>query len=101
MKPEAQRPLAPEETELRVSETFPVDMAPEEFAGRDGYGWMDFPVARYRYRDERLDAWIQQVSVILRDPAALRECQAKYLTPAERQYMQRYLQDDNEALDDD
>lgn len=95
------RALASEETEGRVKETFPVDMAPEEFAARDGYGWLDFPFARYRYRDAELDAWIQAVNEILKSPSRLRECQAKYLTPAERRLIDRYLQDNDESLDDE
>lgn len=96
-----ERPLASEETEGRVKETFPVDMAPEEFAARDGYGWLDFPFARFRYRDAELDQWIQRVGEILRQPDQLRECQSKYLTPAEMQLIRRYLEDDNENLDAD
>lgn len=94
------RPWASEETEGRVRETFPVDMSPEEFAARDGYGWLDFPFARYRFRDEALDRWIQEVGAILRQPDKLRECQAKYLTPGEMQLIRKYLQDD-EILDGD
>jgi len=95
-----ERPLASEETEKRVKETFPIDVAPEEFAARDGYGWLDFPFSRYRYRDLELDQWIQAVSVILHSPEKLRECQAKYLTPAEKRLIDRYMQDDDERLDD-
>ncbi len=96
-----ERALASEETEGRVKETFPIDMAPEEFAARDGYGWLDFPFARYRYRDANLDEWIQAVNKILQSPAKLRECQAKYLTPAEMRLINKYLQEDDESLDDD
>lgn len=94
------RPWAPEETEARVKETFPVDILPEEFAARDGYGWLDFPFARYRYRDTRLNDWIQAVYAILQSPEALRACQDKYLTPAEKQLIHKYMQDDDERLDD-
>jgi hypothetical protein len=48
MSDAAERPLASEETENRVKETFPVDVSPEEFAAKDGYGWLDFPFGRYR-----------------------------------------------------
>lgn len=93
-------PWASEEMEGRVKETFPIDMPPKEFAARDGYGWLDFPFARYRFRDAALDQWIQQVAEILRQPDKLRECQAKYLTPGEMQLIRKYLQDD-EAIDGD
>ena len=95
-----ERPLADEETERRIKETFPIGVAPEEFAARDGDGWLDFPFARYRYRDPELDAWIQATKEILQDPARIRECQAKYLTTAERQLLATRRVDDNEALDD-
>jgi len=101
MSESVERPLASEETERRVVETFPIDMAPEEFAARDGYGWLDFPFARFRYRDPALDRWIQQVNQILREPEKLRECQSKYLTAAELQLIRKYLEDDDERLDDD
>ena len=100
MSDAADRPLASEETENRVKETFPVDMHPEEFAARDGYGWLDFPFARYRFRDPALDQWIQAVKEILQVPERLRECQAKYLSEAEMQLITKYLQDDIESLDD-
>lgn len=101
MSDSVERPLAPEETERRVKETFPIEMDPEEFAARDGYGWLDFPFARFRYRDTALDRWIQEVGTILREPAKLQACQAKYLTPAEMQLIRKYLQDDDERLDGD
>jgi hypothetical protein len=101
MSDAAERPLAPEETERRVKDTFPIAVSPEEFAARDGYGWLDFPFGRYRYRDPQLDEWIQVVREILQTPSRLRACQAKYLTPEEMRLIAKYLQDDdNESLDD-
>jgi len=101
MSESEERALASEDTEGRVKETFPIEMAPEEFAARDGYGWLDFPFARYRYRDGKLDEWIQAVNEILKSPDRLRECQAKYLTPAEMRLINKYLQEDDESLDGD
>lgn len=95
-----ERTLASEETERRVKETFPIDISPEEFAARDGYGWLDFPFARYRYRDSQLDTWIQDVKGILRSPDKMRECQAKYLTSAEKRVIDKYIQDDDESIED-
>lgn len=97
----SERRWASDETEARVKDTFPIDMPPEEFAARDGYGWLDFPFARYRFRDATLDQWIQEVGEILRHPDKLRECQAKYLSPGEMQLIRRYLQDDDETIDGD
>lgn len=101
MPDSVERPMASEETEGRVRETFPIEQSPEEFAARDGYGWLDFPFARFRFRDPRLDAWIQEVGDILRAPDKLRECQAKYLNAAEMQLIRKYMQDDDERLDGD
>lgn len=101
MEPELDRPFAPEETEARVKETFTITVPPEEFAGRDGDGWLDFPFARYRYRDAELDSWVQSVGQILANPEKLRECQKKYLSSAERSLMLRLASDDNEAVDGD
>lgn len=95
------RPLASEETERRVRATFPVEMAPAEFAARDGEGWMNFPFADYRYRDEILDAWICETGKILRDPALLQQAQEQYLTPAERMLLLRRKGDDDDEDDDD
>ncbi len=79
-----QRPLAPLELEKRAKEIFPIEMTPEEFAGRDGEGWAPFPFGDHQYRDEQLDAWIQQFGKILATPGAVELYQMKYLTPQER-----------------
>jgi hypothetical protein len=100
MPESSERMLASVDTEGRVKETFPIDMSPEEFAARDGYGWLDFPFALYRYRDHKLDEWIQDVNEILQSPDKMRECQAKYLTPAEKRLIDKYMQEDDESLED-
>ena len=100
MSEQEERVLASEETEGRVKETFPIDLSPEEFAARDGYGWLDFPFGRYRFRDTKLDEWIQAVNLILHSPDKLQECQAKFLTSAERRLIDKYMRDDDESLDD-
>lgn len=82
--PTQQRPLAPEELETRAKEIFPLEMSPEEFAGRDGEGWGPFPFAAYQYRDAALNAWIQQFAKILNTPGLVEIYQMKYLTSQER-----------------
>lgn len=79
-----QRPLAPHELETRAKEIFPIEMSPEEFAGRDGEGWDPFPFAAYQYRDAALNAWIQQFAKILSTPGMVEVYQMKYLTSQER-----------------
>lgn len=84
LPPTQQRPLAPQELETRAKEIFPIEMSPEEFAGRDGEGWEPFPFAAYQYRDAALNAWIQQFAKILSTPGMVEVYQMKYLTPQER-----------------
>ncbi len=88
--------LASELMEQRAKEVFPVDMAPEEFAARDGYGWLGFTFADYAYRDKTLQAWLYRVGEIIRTPALLEECQKKYLTEEQRRQVRAYLEDDFE-----
>lgn len=75
---------APPELEARAKEIFPVEMSPEEFAGRDGEGWDVFPFANYQYQDATLHAWIQQFATILATPGLVEVYQMKYLTSQER-----------------
>ena len=101
MEPELERPLASEESEARIKDTFPLTVSPEEFAARDGHGWLDFPFSRNRYRDAELDVWVQRVGEILANPEKLREYRNKYLTPAEMSLILRYLADDDDEIDAD
>lgn len=101
MKEVLDRPWASEETERRVRATFPVELAPAEFAARDGDGWLDFPFANFRYRDAALDAWICEVARVLRDPKLIREAQQRYLTPAEHMLMLRLRSADDDDDDDE
>jgi hypothetical protein len=93
---DAPPPPAPEEMERRAMEIFPLDMDPEEFAAKDGYGWLGFTFADYAYRDKTLQAWLYRVGEIIRTPALLEACQKKYLTEAERRQIRAYLDDDFE-----
>lgn len=76
-------PHASKEMEDHVREVFPIDISPEEFAARDGDGWLDFAFNDFRFSDPELDSWIHAVGKIIRDPQTLREVQEQYLTPAE------------------
>ncbi len=79
-----QLPFASSELEARATEIFPVEMSPEEFAGRDGEGWEAFPFANYQYRDTNLNAWIRQFAKILATPGMVEVYQMKYLSHQER-----------------
>lgn len=43
---------------------FPLDLSPEEYAARHAHEWGSFSFDNYRFRDDRLDAWIQQLGDI-------------------------------------
>ena len=79
-----QLPFASSELEARAKEIFPVEMAVEEFAGRDGEGWEAFPFANYQYRDADLNTWVHQFAKIINTPGLVEVYQMKYLTPQER-----------------
>jgi hypothetical protein len=100
MSDKPQRPLATEVMENHVRNVFPIDMDPEIFAARDGYGWLNFTFNDYNYRDAELDAWIHKVGSIIRDPEQLAACQRKHLNPAELAAMRKYAEDDLEEEDE-
>lgn len=88
-------PLATEEMENHVRKVFPTQTDPDEFAARDGAGWMDFTFHEYRFQDPELDSWIHAVGKIITDPQQLEEVQRKYLTEAEFIEMRKYMDDDD------
>jgi hypothetical protein len=94
-------PLAGEEMEKHVSEVFPIKTDPEEFAARDGVGWMDFTFHEYRFRDPELDSWIHAVGRIITDPQTLEEVQRKFLSEAEFMAVRKYMEDDDLEEDTD
>lgn len=93
------RPAASAEMEQNVREVFPIGTDPEEFAARDGVGWMDFTFHEYRFSDPELDSWIHRVGRIITDPDALDAAQRKYLSDGEYTMMRKYMDDD--LLDDE
>lgn len=87
---DTERPLAPLEWEAAAREIFPLNLSPEEYAAREGVNWGCFSFADYRYRDEKLDAWLQELGAIFFTPGRLHECQEALLTPDElRQVRER------------
>lgn len=97
----SQLPPATEKMEQQVRAVFPIDIAPEEFAARDGAGWMNFTFHEYRFSDPVLDSWIDAVGKIINDPKALETLQRQYLNPAEFREMRKYMEDDLEEEDTD
>jgi len=87
-------PAATDEMESHVREVFPLDTHPEEFAAKDGAGWMSFTFHEYRFKDPELDSWIHAVGKIITDPLALDEVQRKYLNKVELIETKKYMADD-------
>lgn len=86
-------PLAEPGREQSALEIFPIHgLTPEEYAARESHRWACFSFADYRYRDPELSAWIQRLgSILFCAPGApsVEELRAQYLTPAERQEIER------------
>jgi len=88
-------PVASDEMESHVREVFPLDTLPEEFAAKDGAGWMEFTFHEYRFKDPELDSWIHAVGKIITNPQLLEETQRKYLTETEFFEVRKYMDDDD------
>ena len=92
-------PHASAEMEQHAKEVFPIEIEPEVFAAKDGAGWMNFKFNDFRYSDPELDSWIHAVGKIVRDPQLLEEVQNKYLSDAEKQELDNYINDELENID--
>ena len=88
-------PQASEEMEAHVREVFPIRTMPEEFAAKDGAGWLNFTFHEYRFSDPELDSWIHAVGKIITDPQTLEEVQRQYLSDGEFIEMRKYMEDDD------
>ena len=97
----SQLPHATAEMENNVREVFPIHTTPEEFAARDGAGWMNFTFHEYRFSDPELDSWIHTVGKIINDPQTLEEMQRKYLNEAEFIEMRKYMAMEDDDLEQD
>lgn len=78
-----QRPLISEEREQRLRDVFPLEMSPEEYAGRHGATILVFSMHQYRYRDPVLQTWLQRLGEILVTHGQLAHFQEQYLTAEE------------------
>lgn len=92
-------PMASKDMEAHVKKVFPIDMDPEEFAAKDGAGWLNFTFNDFRFADQALDQWIHAVGKIIRDPEKLDEVQRKFLNDTELAEMKKYMEDDLEEED--
>ena len=93
-------PWASDDMEAHVKKVFPIEINPEEFAAKDGAGWLNFTFNDYRFADEALNNWIHAVGKIIRDPERLSEVQHKYLNKNELAEMKKYIADDLEEEDE-
>jgi hypothetical protein len=91
VKEAQERPLAAPEYEQSAHELFPLDMSPEEYAARHGHGWLCFSFSSYRFRNERLDAWIQRLGEIFSTPGLLEKCRQEILTPEDMEEVRREM----------
>jgi hypothetical protein len=82
------RPRADPERERFAREFFPTDsMSADEYAARHAADMACFSCDEFTYEDATLDAWIQRLGAILRDPQLLDECRKRFLTRKERARM--------------
>ncbi|ALP54243.1 hypothetical protein Tel_14440 [Candidatus Tenderia electrophaga] len=94
-------PPASAEMENNVREVFPIGTDPEEFAAKDGVGWLEFTFHEYRFSDPELDSWMHTVGKIITDPKALEEVQRKHLSEEEFRAVRKYMEDDDLEEDTD
>jgi len=59
-------------------------MSPGEYCARHGGSEACFGYENYRYRDERLDRWVQTVARICRTPGLLERVRQRYLEHSRR-----------------
>jgi len=60
-----------------------LQMSPEEYAARKGHLWACFGLARNRFGDAALEAWIRRLQEILTESDELEQCRQRFLTPEE------------------
>lgn len=75
--------------------------SPEEYAARFADGFYCFSFGEVRFSDPAVDAWIQRFNDILfhlNGAATLEELRAKYLTAAEREKIEKAVQDRSDEL---
>jgi hypothetical protein len=89
-----ERPLASPEHEQSALELFPLDKSPEEYAARQGHRWACFSFDNYRFRDEKLDAWVQRLGEIFITPGLREKCRQEILTPKELEQINRELEEE-------
>jgi hypothetical protein len=81
------RPPAAPAYEAEARLLFKLDLTPEEYAARHAHEWACFSFDDYRFSDERLDAWIQQLGDIFfrRNGApSVDELRLRFLSEEER-----------------
>lgn len=69
------------------------EMSPEEFAARNSHTLGMF-ASHLEHGDEQLAKWFKEVETILDSEELLSEAMRKFLTPAEIQDIEAYLEDD-------
>ncbi|MGA2498952.1 MAG: hypothetical protein ABSH20_14515 [Tepidisphaeraceae bacterium] len=71
------------EREERYKATFPyLSMSPEEYVARHSHTILCFSLHDFKYRDDRLKAWLQNVFDLLCNRERVLELRRQYLTAA-------------------
>jgi hypothetical protein len=83
------RPPADPQREAIAARWRSEGLPPEEWAARHGHTVGSSSFADYRYAARGLDDWIQRVHAVLRSPALLERVRDTFLTPAEREAIER------------
>ena len=82
-KPADERKLISLAMEQRLALRFPTSMSPEEYAARESHTIMCFGLHEFRFRDAKLDQWIQRLGEILTTPGLRDDYRRQFLTPEE------------------
>jgi len=89
----SEKPLADPVYERNAHELFPFEtMTPEEYAARNGHGWLMFSFGSHSYRDKKLEAWAHRLNEILSSNELMEQCRNSFLSPQERKQIEEEIQ---------
>lgn len=94
MHPLESLPYADAGREAFAREQFPTDEPPGRYAAANAHCWGSFSFADYRYSDDRLTMWVQELGDILFErngEPTIEQLRQMYLSPAELQKVQATL----------
>ena len=87
-------PLADPQREKGAKELFPYkQMTAEEYAAREGHGWVCFSFGEYRYEDAELNEWIHTLDDIFFTPGELQRVQEMILNAEELEQVMKEMEE--------